>query len=347
MRRWLDAKRLRSSHPGYAMHPLLFNPLQQEDKGGRTADEWVPSRATAHRNAAPAASVNGSDARVLGLVRQLQPPRMFLHVPKQSEKRPTPKEWVAVAKKLAGEHGGTLPTALTKKWVLGLDTAIRSTPPLFAHPAKNAATAGIHLSIGFPLRKKLARNTVAPFQRSWLRSKWISSLEMALSRCANKMFPESVFVAFSQTRISICYEPRFAGRGPPFSWASYSASGIQCSGECPVAAVFAGCAKRRWGCFPYRCSRPEYPFLGESSGQRSCVLPASFSATATHFFRCRPFFALLRDVEKQFFVVDWPELSRHDRAVEPLTHGKLPPSVRKSLGDGTHSRLYALLCSSL
>jgi len=184
--RWLERNGYGALTLAMRLHPLLFTHLQQEDKGGRTADEWVP---IAERLAAQ----NGGTLPCGQWLRQhghgglaqaiYNRPELFLHVPQQSEKGRTPQEWVAVAEKLAGEHGGTLPTALTKNGYSGLDTAIRKHPHLFSHIPQKRRQRGHSPEHWIPLAEELAKEHggTLPAQ-AWLVANGYSSLENARRR---------------------------------------------------------------------------------------------------------------------------------------------------------------------
>jgi hypothetical protein len=71
----------------------------------------------------------------------------------------------------------------------------------------------------------------------------------------------------------------------------------------PALPPFLRDVRKEVGVLPYRCVETRVPILGESSGQRSSVLPGKLFGHGNPFLRCAAFFALLRDVEKQFWAV--------------------------------------------
>ena len=118
-------------------YPDLFVHIEQEDKGGKEPEEWVPiAEELAKENGGKLQGhgwlqKNGYNALSLIMYRH---PDLFAHI-EQESKRKTPEEWVMVAEKLAKENGGKLPlfSWLKKNGYVSLDSAQNRHPDLFAH----------------------------------------------------------------------------------------------------------------------------------------------------------------------------------------------------------------------
>ncbi len=96
--------------------------MSQQD-AVRTAEKLAKE----HGGALPSATwLKDKYPGLYGVVRNR--PELFAHLPKKC----SVKDWVAVAEKLAKEHGGTLPSRLKDKFSK-LAGAIRNHPVLFAH----------------------------------------------------------------------------------------------------------------------------------------------------------------------------------------------------------------------
>jgi len=67
-------------------------------------------------------------------------PQLFAHIRQPEKTKRTPEEWVAVAERLAGEHGGVLPgpQELPRKGYRNLPDTMRLHPQLFAHIGQHA-----------------------------------------------------------------------------------------------------------------------------------------------------------------------------------------------------------------
>lgn len=121
-------------------HPVLFQHIKQEWKGGKRPEEWVLI-------AEQLAVENGGVLKCVGWLQEnhnalaqvmSKYPKLFAHIRQEWKGGKKPEEWVPVAEKLAKENGGVLPH---HRWLYdngysGLTVFIKKYPSLFRHIKK-------------------------------------------------------------------------------------------------------------------------------------------------------------------------------------------------------------------
>lgn len=120
--------------------PELFEHIRQDNKRGRTPEEWVAvaiALATEHGGTLPYGAwlrKNGYSGLYDVMRRR---PGLFEHIP-QVKKVNYPHEYVKIAEDLANSHGGVMPCTqwLMKNGFRAMEAVIRRNPGLFEHIPK-------------------------------------------------------------------------------------------------------------------------------------------------------------------------------------------------------------------
>ena len=136
--KWLQQHGYHGLDHNLRQHPELFAHIPQENKRGRTREEWVPiAERLAEENGGTLPYRKWLDTNdYSGLTNALrQYPELFVHIPQENKGGRTCEEWVPIAERLAEENGGTLPypAQLQKSGFYGLKCALAKHPKLFAH----------------------------------------------------------------------------------------------------------------------------------------------------------------------------------------------------------------------
>ena len=167
------------------VHPELFAHLEQENKNGRSPEEWVP---VAERLAKENGGMVPSYARMKngysGLyAAKYNCPELFAHL-EWEKKYGKILEWVPVAERLAKENDGKLPREcwMRNNGYGGLGTAMSNHPELFAHLKREDKKHKSSEEWVLVAEKMAKENGKLP-NWTWLRKNGYSGLYSAKYRC--------------------------------------------------------------------------------------------------------------------------------------------------------------------
>jgi hypothetical protein len=168
-------------------HPDKFSHIEQEYKGGKTVDEWVPiaeKLAKEHNGILPSPGWLGKHGYASLCAMMRNHSEKFFHIKQDSRKGRTVDEWVPVVEKIVKENNGFLPGS---KWLKeynysSLYYMIRTYPDKFAHikmKKKKRKTSKEWV----PVAEKLAKdnNGILPCS-NWLTKNHYFGLDKAIRK---------------------------------------------------------------------------------------------------------------------------------------------------------------------
>ncbi len=181
---WLIKNTLGGLYQVMQRHPELFVHLTQENKGGKTPEEWVPiAEALAEEHGGRVPRCMWLTKHNLGRLHQVMRdrPELFAHLT-QEKKIKTPEEWVPIAEDLAEKKGGLVPNSgsLQSNGLVGLYEAMRKRPELFAHLTQDrkTKTAEEWVIVAEDLTLKYGKLP----GRAWLNKHQLGGLDFAMQK---------------------------------------------------------------------------------------------------------------------------------------------------------------------